>query len=376
MTCLLSGRVCTALVVACLGGVAPKTVLAQPAALTPTPKVANAELTVRACKAVAAVADRGAAALKAADLSREGHGQLLDLSNDGHPRIIHFDTEGTAHGPVLEDEHGNEAWEAGAVWHPLPEPVRWADELSVLKVEGRTWVVSWDAGTDVAVLDGASDGHVTCEFRTEWLPPKITLLSGGQPGEIPTYQDMLSGKGHTPSRIEFHDRPKLPASAQMWTGGADLGVDLGDGWKVDLDNSGHPTDLVRVGLVSSAGAGCEYSQLGEVRDGTVVALLLGTPLLGYGLPPIVPFAPSLDLSRYPYSGDAAIFFFHNCGGGSYVPVLDDHGRAYVMLDTTDAGKHLTAGGVRVLAGARDGKLQPLARLVWAVRNQVTNAAGP
>lgn len=369
MTDLLSGRLCIALVAACLVGVAPKTGLAQPAVRTPIPKVADAGRTARACRTIAAIADRGADALKAADLSRRRHGTSLDLLNDGHPKVIHFDTQGTAHSPALEDEGGNAAWD-GAGWNNLPEAVRWANELSVLKAGGRTWVVSWDDGSNVAVLDGATDGHATCEFRTEWLPPKVRLLPGGRPSEIQTYQNLLFGRGHVPPRIEFHDALEPSALFHHQSGSTgDYGVGT-DGWRVDLANSGHPMDLVGMGYISGAGAGCDFSQFGLVRDGTVVASLLGAPL-----PPIVPFSSAFDGPNRRMS-EGVRNFFDNCGNGAYVPVLDDHGRAYVMLDTTDAGKHLTAGGVRVLAGARDGKLQPLARLVWAVRNQVTNAAGP
>ena len=371
MTAFLD-RSCATLLATCMASLTPGIGHSQPPP-APTPKVAAvAEVTVsartiRACSAIAVIANRGTAALKAADLSRRGHGQMLDLSNDGHPRLVHFDTEGTAHGPVLEDEHGNDAWDGGG-WGSLPEAVRWADELSVLKAEGRTWVISWDGGSNPAVLDGATDGHVTCEFKAEWLPPKVGLLPGGRASEMRIYQDLLFGKGQAPPRITFHDVPRLPASLQGDVGGGNYGVEA-EGWRVDLDNSGHPLTLAGVGYGSGAGAGCEFSQLGLVRDGMVVAVLLGD-----ALPPILPLGGTLDRSLKSDKG--VINFFDYCTRGAYTPVLDEHGRAYVILDDTKLGKHITSNAVRVLAGAQDGKLQLLARLVWTVRNRLAKVAGP
>ena len=183
-----------------------------------------------------------------------------------------------------------------------------------------------------------------------------------------TYRALLFGKGQAPPTITFHDVPKLPASLQGDVGGGNYGVGA-EGWKVDLDNSGHLLTLAGVGYGSGGGAGCEFSQPGLVRDGMVVAVLLGD-----ALPPILPLGRTLDRSLRSDKG--VISFFDYCGRGAYTPVLDEHGRAYVMLDDTKLGKHITSNAVRVLAGARHGKLQLLARLVWAVRNHLARATGP
>ena len=260
-------------------------------ALAPLPEATSqhaadvAPRTRRACADIAAVANRGVRALRAADLV--GRNVPIDLSNDGHPRtILRLDDQGTMHMPYLADEAHQPIGGSNYL-----EAARWASEVVVLNVEQRTWRVDWDAGSldGTAALAGATDGTAICRFHTAWPAPTLKLLPDAEPGRAQTYRTLLLGGGVVPPTTGID-----PDTVQAASNLSDTSLSVvAPSWRVDLMNRGQPMTLIRLSLASSAGRGCDYDQLGLVRDGRLTAVGLGRAWLE-DRAPLAPASPALQ----------------------------------------------------------------------------------
>ena len=241
----------------------------------------------RECKAVAAIADHGAKALRTVDLTRRG--VPIDLGNKGHPQVVRVEEEGTAHFPVLTDAHDQPLPHTGPDAYLQNNDIRFAGEISVLGVNRRVWQVAWNAGSldNLAVLNGATDGVAVCYFHPIWETPKLKLMAGGDPSKVQLYRDLLLGRGQAAPSAELDAKSvELPPNLHNnWFSVGPLS------WTVDLTNSGHPLPLIAVHYDTSAGPGASEAQLGLVQAGKVTRLFDARP--GSPLPPLVPLSSAL-----------------------------------------------------------------------------------
>lgn len=315
---------------------------------------------MRACKAIAALANRGARALRTADLL--GRNVPIDLRNDGHPRTVHREAPGSAAWPILVDE----AHQLLDVPYraDYSEAVRWASEISVLRIGTRTWTVDWDSGhvDGTAALEGATDGTAVCRFRTTWRAPTLKLLPEGERARMRTYRALLLGQASvpTPANIdlgavqEASDLSGLPHPVHVEA----------PSWRADLMNDGQQLTLVRVSVMSGGGRGCAYDPLGLMRNGRIVGAGLAQPVHP-GHPTLAPTSPALQWLLGPVV----------CSGVAETPVLGGDKRIYILAYNIAAMPNRTAetGGVervRLLAGVRKGTMRALARLSWKARNEL------
>jgi hypothetical protein len=283
--------------------------------------------TVQACAAVASLADSGAHALRSASVV--GRDTPINLGSNQ---------------PV---EHRDD----------YVEMARWNDEIAVVRIAGRTWEIAYNVGAldDTAGLIAATDGSAVCHFHTVWQPPTFRMLSNGDRGNAETYRALLFGHGRVPptakvdvesvwnsSGFPRHDLQLQPLS-----------------WRVDLMNDGQPLTLVRVELSSGAGArGCDFDMLGVVQNGRLTRSGLLESIFWEG-GSIAPVSQALEKLLRPSM----------CYRLVETPVLDQDDRAYVLVDNT-AQEPVPFSRVKLLVGARNGTMQPLALLSWRVRNQV------
>jgi len=315
--------------------------------------------TRRACVAIAALANRGANALRGQDLVDRD--VSVDLRNDGHPRKIREYSAGSAGTPYLGDEQGEE------VPHPsrddFSEASRWASDIAVLRIEQRFWEVDWIASAmnGSATLLAATDGVAICLFHSETQPPTVTLFTGTDPNDAPIYSDILMGRG-APAPSVAIDAKTVEAAWQAPHQGYSLGT---ISWRVDLTGANLPTTLVQVEFNSGAGAGCGSTDLALVQNGEVTAIGLAHHG-GAFAKPLIPLSPNLDeILNGPYG----------CKGIVETPVMGSDNQAYVLISNTDV--HPTrADPIRLLAGARGGVMYPLARLLWGLRNDIVSPTKP
>ena len=329
-------------------------------AQAPVPKAAlqyaadSTPRTRRACAAIAAVANRGARALRAADLVSRN--VAIDLGNDGHPRtIVRLDGIGTAHQPYLADE----------AHHPIDFPstayyeaARWADKLVVIQAKQRIWRVDWYAGSldGTAALVAATDGTAICRFHTTWQAPTLKLLPGAEPGLAHAYRTLLLGKGLAPPTAGL-DPDSVQAATNMPPDYTSFSKRVeAPSWHVDLMNNGKSMTLTRVDLASGAGSGCDFQILGLVQNGGVVAAGFGRTWLA-DRPALAPATPELQRQLNNVG----------CSDVAETPLLDQKQRAYVLFD--NVAKHPdSVERVSLLAGARKGTMRALARLSWKAWN--------
>lgn len=322
---------------------------------------AGTDLVQQDCNSIANLANSGALALRAADLV--GHGVPIDLGNDGHPeKIIRLDDQGTAHQPYLANEaHHPIDFPPWAYW----DHARWARDVSVLKVGQRFWRVDWNPGRldSSAALIGATDGRGMCRFHTSWRAPVLKLLSGAKSRQADTFWALLIGKGVLPLTAGL-DPAAVQAASDLH--GTPFSIEA-PSWIVDLRNDRHPMTLVRLTYSSGAGSGCDFSILGQVREGRVT-LAGSQPAWLADYAPISPATP--DLKKQ--------LGFVMCYSVTATPLLDQQHQAYVLFDNVARNPN-TDQRVKLLASVRNGKMWPLARLSWKAWNQLestaTNAAG-
>ena len=318
----------------------------------------TAPRTIQACDPIAALADRGADALRAADIL--GQDLSIDLRNDGHPqKVFRLDDEGSAHQPYLSN----------AAHQSIDEPsredcldiARWAWEITVLRIGTRIWEVKWDAGSldSTAALTAATDGSAFCRYHSTSLPPDFRMLPGGKPSQADIYRALLHGEGLAPPSAGL-DAQALGAASGLKHPGTSLFAKPVS-WRVDLLDNGPPLTMTGISLASGAGRGCGRDFLAFVQDGRIAKFDF-LPLQevdqerGAGMAPL---SESLRQLVQPLS----------CVDLTELPVLDRTGRAYVLLDNSKIAP-LGTGLVRVLVGAEAGTMQPLARLAWRGRNEV------
>ena len=309
--------------------------------------------TIRTCKVIAALADRGAPALRAADLI--GRDAPIDLRNNGHPERIVRTEQGTAHIPYLTDEVGNPVTYDRDDY--IEEKNGLAPEIAVVRVHGRVWEVAWAAEEldGRAMLSAATDGTAVCRFHVALRPPVFRMLPGGEQAKADTYRGFLLGHGAAPPSAGLDPKAVDAASGLNRPDTGATYVVEPFSWRADLLNDGQLMTLIRVWFLSSAGAGCERNMLGLVQDGRVTKLGL-LPLYGSG--------GGSDGDMVPLSRALKrLVHLLSCVGLAETPVLGRDGRAYVLLSNK--------GQVRLLAGVRDGTMQPLARLLWQARNEIS-----
>ncbi len=315
--------------------------------------------TRRACVAIAALANRGANALRGQDLVDRD--VSVDLRNDGHPRKIREYRAGSAGTPYLGDEMGEE------IPHPnrddFFEVSRWAPDIAVLRIDQRFWEVDWIASAinGSAALLAATDGVAVCLFHSDAHPSAVSLFAGTDPKDAPIYSDILMGHG-APAPPAAVDTKTVEAAWQAPHNGYSLGT---LSWRVDLTGAKLPITLMQAEFNSGAGAGCGSTDLALVQNGEVTAI--GLAQHGRAVAkPLIPLSPNLDeILNGPYG----------CKGIVETPVMGSDKQAYVLISNTDV--HPTrADSIRLLAGARGGVMYPLARLLWRLRNDVVSTTKP
>jgi hypothetical protein len=312
------------------------------------------ETDARACLSIADIADHGDQHLRTVNLVGRDLSAPIDLRNDGHPDRLRVIYQGTAGMPALANEAGEPIGPGTTDYYF--NLARWATEIGVLRVEGRVWEVEWDAGSldDSAALIAATDGSAVCEFHTTWLQPTFQMLPGGKPDDAETYRDILTGGGEAPPSAAL-DKTAVAASLTQY--GPGLMQLRALSWRVDLMGTGKPVTLARIDMASGRGRGCDHTFLGLVEDNKITAL--GIVMTWPQTNLIAPMSPVLDRLASP------LF----CMRPVETPVLGRDMRAYVLIDNTVIAPEIV-DRIRLLAGARDGFMQALARLSWRVQNEV------
>ncbi len=312
----------------------------------------------QACVAIAKFADHGARTLRSADLA--GRDTLVDLRNNGRPqRIYHrYDVLSSAHSRYLADEDGKSV-QGDTPYNDYFEQARWADDYAVLLVDGRIWEVAWDEGLldHTAALVAATDGSASCHFLSVWQPASVRILAAEERWKAPAYRRLVR-KGGTPPPSSQLDAASLPAHENSGSFSVTIHP---TSWRVDLEGRGRTLTLVQVEYSSGAGKGCDFITLGVLGNQTVTSVSFPA----FEGPTIFPPDPVLT----------SLIGNLLCRSVAATPIIDRDNRAYVLFDNVDQGpgKGQAVTRVRLLAGVRDGKMQALARLTWALHNTVESA---